>query len=48
MQSIRNSFYEILINKKLNEEDVNFVEKEFNDIMLEEGLRKVLLSLSEI
>ena len=37
LQSIRNSFYEILINKKLNEEDINFVEKEFNEIMLEKG-----------
>jgi hypothetical protein len=37
LQNIRNSFYEILINKKLNEDDINFIEKEFNDIMLEKG-----------
>jgi len=37
LQNIRNSFYEISNNKKLNENDVNFIEKEFNNIMLEKG-----------
>jgi hypothetical protein len=31
------SFYEIFVNQKLNNDDVNYIEKEFNDIMFEDG-----------
>ena len=37
LKNIKNSFYEILGNEKLSDEDVNFVEKEFNDLMLTDG-----------
>ena len=37
LQKIRASFYEISDDKKLNTEDINFVESEFNDLMLEKG-----------
>ena len=36
-QNIRSSFYEISDDKELSNEDVNFIEKEFNDIMLTDG-----------
>jgi hypothetical protein len=31
------SFYEISDDKKFNTEDINFIESEFNDLMLEDG-----------
>ena len=31
------SFYEIFVYQKLNNDDVNYIEKEFNDIMFEDG-----------
>ena len=37
LQNIRSSFYEISDNKKLSNDDVNFIEKEFNDFMLVDG-----------
>jgi len=37
LQNIKNSFYEISNNEKFNNEDVNFIEQEFNDLMLEDG-----------
>ena len=37
LQNIKNSFYEISSNEKFNNEDVNFIEQEFNDLMLEDG-----------
>ncbi len=37
LRNIKASFYEISENKKLNDEDVNFVEQEFNDYMLVDG-----------
>ena len=37
LNKINASFYEIFANEKLNNEDVNYVEKEFNNIMFEDG-----------
>ena len=37
IQNIKNSFYEILANKKFNENDINFIEAEFNDFILSNG-----------
>ena len=37
LQNIRSSFYEISDNEKLGDEDVNFIEEEFNDFMLTDG-----------
>ena len=37
LKNIRTSFYEISNGKKFNSEDVNYIEKEFNDLMLEDG-----------
>ena len=37
LQNIRCSFYEISDDKKLSNNDVNFIEKEFNDFMLADG-----------
>ena len=37
LQNVRSSFYEISDNEKLGNEDVNFIEEEFNDLMLTDG-----------
>ena len=37
LKNIRISFYEISGDKIFNGEDVNYIEKEFNDLMLEDG-----------
>tara|TARA_B100001123_G_scaffold51015_1_gene52723 strand:- start:1549 stop:3186 length:1638 start_codon:yes stop_codon:yes gene_type:complete len=37
LQNIRSSFYEISDNDKLHSDDVNFIEKEFNNIMLDDN-----------
>ena len=37
LQNIRNTFYEISHGDKLNIEDINFIEQEFNDYMLVDG-----------
>ena len=37
LKNIRNSFYEISNNEKLNNDDINFIEKEFNEYMLSDG-----------
>ena len=37
LQNIRSSFYEISDNEKLSNDDINFIEKEFNDFMLIDG-----------
>tara|TARA_B100000029_G_scaffold491517_1_gene551758 strand:- start:937 stop:2562 length:1626 start_codon:yes stop_codon:yes gene_type:complete len=37
LKNLRSSFYEISNDEKLNEEDINFIEQEFNDYMLEDG-----------
>ena len=41
LQNIRNSFYEISNNEKFNNEDVNFIEQEFNDFMLIGGYKSL-------
>jgi len=35
LENIRTSFYEISGQEKFNTEDINFIESEFNDLMLE-------------
>ena len=37
LENIRISFYEISHDKELNREDVDYIEREFNDLMLEDG-----------
>ena len=37
LDNVRLTFYEISDNDKLNKEDVNHIEKEFNNLMLEDG-----------
>ena len=34
---MRSSFYEISGDKKFDKDDINFIEKEFNDLMLIDG-----------
>ena len=41
LENTRASIYEISNEKKLNNEDINFIEKEFNDLMLEEGYQSL-------
>ena len=40
-QNIRKSFYEISEEEKLNNEDIDFIEKEFNYYMLEDGYKNL-------
>ena len=41
LQNIRSSFYEISENEKLSNDDVNFIEQEFNDFMLTNGFESL-------
>jgi len=41
IENIKVSFYEISDDKKFNIEDINFIESEFNDLMLEEGFKNM-------
>ena len=41
LQNIRSSFYEISDDEKLSNDDVNFIEKEFNDFMLSDGYKNL-------
>ena len=41
LKNTKASFYEISDNTKLNEEDINFIEQEFNDYMLIDGYRSL-------
>ena len=41
LKNIRISFYEISSDKKSNSEDISYIEKEFNDLILEEGYKKL-------
>ncbi len=36
---LRKSFYEISHESELNNEDINFIEKEFNNLMLRDGYK---------
>jgi len=46
LSNVKNGFYEISDDEKLSNEDINFVEKEFNDFMLENGYES-LFNLSK-
>ena len=39
LENIRVSFYEITDDEKFNTEDINYIESEFNDLMLEDGFK---------
>ena len=41
LQNLRSSFYEIEGKEKLSNEDVNFIEDEFNNYMLEDGYKSL-------
>ena len=41
LKNIRTSFYEISNGKKFDSENTNYIEKEFNDLMLEDGYGKL-------
>ena len=41
IKNIKSSFYEISGNEKINYEDVNFIEDEFNDFMLSDGYKNL-------
>ena len=41
LENLRTSFYEISGNEKLSNDDINFIEKEFNDLMLEDGFKSL-------
>ena len=41
LKNIRISFYEILSDKKYSSEDTSYIEKEFNDLILEDGYKKL-------
>tara|TARA_Y100001970_G_scaffold181413_1_gene220792 strand:- start:446 stop:2083 length:1638 start_codon:yes stop_codon:yes gene_type:complete len=43
LQNIKATFYEISGEEKFNSEDVNYIEKEFNDLMLEDGYKNLFL-----
>jgi hypothetical protein len=41
LSNIKNSFYEISHKKKLTAQDVNYVEKEFNEFLLNDGYKNL-------
>ena len=41
LQNIRSSFYEISHNEKLSNNDINYIEEEFNDFMLADGYKNL-------
>ena len=43
LNNLRSSFYEISSDEKLSNEDVNFIEEEFNNLMLEEGFKSLFI-----
>ena len=43
LENLRTSFYEISGNEKLKNDDINFIEKEFNDLMFEDGYKSLFL-----
>jgi len=43
LKNIKNTFYEVSDEKKLSQNDTNFIENEFNDFMLEDGYKKLFL-----
>ena len=43
LENKKATFYEISDNKKLSNNDINFIEKEFNDYMFEDGFSNLFL-----
>ena len=43
LENLRASFYEVSGSEKLTNDDINFIEQEFNDFMLEDGLESLFL-----
>ena len=43
LENLRASFYEVSGSEKLSNDDINFIEQEFNDFMLEDGLASLFL-----
>ena len=43
LENLRASFYEVSGSEKLSNDDINFIEQEFNDFMLEDGLESLFL-----
>ena len=43
LKNIKNTFYEVSDEKKLAQDDINFIEDEFNNFMLEDGYKKLFL-----
>ena len=43
LENLRASFYEVSGSEKLSNDDINFIEQEFNDFMLEDGLVSLFL-----
>ena len=43
LENLRASFYEVSGSEKLSNDDINFIEQEFNDFMLEDGLKSLFL-----
>ena len=41
LENTRSSFYEIFDEEKLSNEDINFIEQEFNDLMLTDGYKNL-------
>ena len=41
LNNIKNSFYEISHEEKLNNEDINYIEKEFNELLLKDGYKNL-------
>ena len=41
LENLRASFYEVSGSEKLSNDDINFIEQEFNDFMLEDGLKSL-------
>jgi len=41
LKKLRGSFYEISDDKKLSSEDINYIEKEFNNLMFEDGYKSL-------
>ena len=43
LENLRASFYEVMGNEKLSDDDISFIEQEFNDFMLEDGFKSLFL-----
>ena len=39
LDNLRMHFYEIFYEEKVKNEDINYIEKEFNNLMLEDGYK---------